>query len=123
MTKLIFKGEILQDIAWDCIKNQDVTNNYLTLVKDQGIYLASSKANKNNKRTICYAEGFEYNNKIDPFDLFSKCNEAVGGDDFVEEIPINPEWPMIMASKAYNGTLEAFIDEECVDFTLRAKKV
>jgi hypothetical protein len=59
----------------------------LYLVKDSGIYLiAAAKMDKNpaDNSHICFAEGFE---ETAP-DIYEKCVNAVGGNDFVELI----EW-------------------------------
>lgn len=63
----------------------------LHLVKDEGIYLLSSSAERDiaegTTSRVVYANGLDP--KADE-DVWDKCREAVGGDDFVEALPI--EW-------------------------------
>lgn len=57
------------------------------LVKDEGIYLMSSavvKESATEKPHLCYAEGYDPGQP----DCWEKCNAAVGGDDFVQAIPV-----------------------------------
>ena len=60
----------------------------LLLVKDHGIYLMSSghrDLKEGESHPVAYAEGF------DPTlgDVYDACRDAVGGDDFAEEIPLD----------------------------------
>jgi hypothetical protein len=63
----------------------------LHMAKDDGIYLLSSSAARDiaegQTSRVVYANG--YNPTTDE-DVWEKCREAVGGDDFVEALPI--EW-------------------------------
>ncbi len=64
----------------------------LMLVKDEGIYLMSSglpmlqKSPNGKTNLVVYARGF------DPYkdgDVWDACRDAVGGDDFVEMLPLS----------------------------------
>ena len=61
----------------------------LHLVKDDGIYLMAGTLESDKlaeKRChVIYAQGYSPKTK----DLWEKCREAVGGDDFAEWIPLN----------------------------------
>lgn len=58
----------------------------LQLVHDDGIYLMSSGSPMMDKETRCaYAKGY---NPGKDGDVWDKCRAAVGGDDFVESLPI-----------------------------------
>ena len=63
----------------------------LHLVKDDGIYLMAGtfKSDKLDERKchVIYAQGYSLKTK----DLWDKCREAVGGDDFAEWIPLSKE--------------------------------
>lgn len=73
------------------------------LVKDDGIYIMSSAearpahipaSEKFWKHTVAYAKG--YNPKTDG-DVWEKCREAVGGDDFGEVVGKRCEFESILA--------------------------
>ena len=55
----------------------------LILVKDDGIYLMSNGGGEKSLN-VAYASG--YNPKVDG-DVWDKCRDAVGGDDFALDIP------------------------------------
>ena len=61
----------------------------LHLVKDDGIYLMAGtfESDKLDEKRchVIYAQGYSPKTK----DLWEKCREAVGGDDFAEWIPLN----------------------------------
>ena len=61
----------------------------LHLVKDDGIYLMAGtfESDKLDEKRchVIYAQGYSLKTK----DLWEKCREAVGGDDFAEWIPLN----------------------------------
>tara|TARA_Y100000114_G_scaffold102700_1_gene95827 strand:+ start:559 stop:966 length:408 start_codon:yes stop_codon:yes gene_type:complete len=63
----------------------------LHLVKDDGIYLMSGtfESDKLNDKSchVIYAQGFSPKTK----DVWEKCRDAVGSDDFAEWIPLNKE--------------------------------
>ena len=63
----------------------------LHLVKDDGIYLMAGtfESDKLDEKRchVIYAQGYSPKTK----DLWEKCREAVGGDDFAEWIPLNNE--------------------------------
>lgn len=72
----------------------------LWLVKDNGIYILSNgvplqSADQGDAIFVTYAKGYEDPAQVDPSrgdlwdDQYSKIREAVGGDDFVEEIPLD----------------------------------
>jgi hypothetical protein len=67
----------------------------LFIVKDSGAYLMS-----NAKRTeeevkasvgLLYAKGYDPN-KVDAGELYDKCHDNLGGDDFAETFPIDQKW-------------------------------
>jgi len=78
----------------------------LHLVKDEGIYLASNgdpglpasafgqKMDVATRIAVVYAQGYDPTVE-DRSDVWDKCREAVGGDDFVENIDLSdlPEMP------------------------------
>ena len=84
----------------------------LWLVKDEGIYLMSPGFDPANLRHPCerapvaYALGFDPG-ILDRGDVWDRAREAVGGDDFSEEIPL--EW----VDTALRKRARAFV----VDFT------
>ena len=63
----------------------------LHLVKDDGIYLMAGtfESDKLDEKRchVIYAQGYSLKTK----DLWEKCRESVGGDDFAEWIPLNKE--------------------------------
>jgi hypothetical protein len=69
--------------------SKETTKDYgLHLVKDDGIYLMAGtvKSDKLDERKchVIYAQGYSPKTK----DLWNKCCDAVGGDDFAEWIPL-----------------------------------
>ena len=73
MKTLYFNG---QDVLREVKKAKKAKQDKLAFVKDDGIYLMSW-----SDRTPVYAIG--YNPKISG-DVWQKCQDAVGGDDFAE---------------------------------------
>jgi hypothetical protein len=99
MTTLTFKSKEFSRMITFMRENErtipyskETTKDYgLHLVKDDGIYLMAGtfKSDKldETKCHVIYAQGYSPKTK----DLWEKCREAVGGDDFAEWIPLNKE--------------------------------
>jgi len=99
MTTLTFKSKEFSRMM-EFMRNNDRTIPYgettkdfgLHLVKDDGIYLMAGTVKADwmehlKKCHVIYAQGFSPKTK----DLWEKCRDAVGGDDFAEWIPLNKE--------------------------------
>ena len=79
-------GKVKADVLMDKIKPA------LHFVKDSGIYLMSngspqlegSEFGQTSKSAVVYAHGYDPSVE----DVYDKCRDAVGGDDFVESIDI-----------------------------------
>ena len=100
MTTLTFKSkefsrmmEFMRENERTIPYSKETTKDYgLHLVKDEGIYLMAGTVQSDwiqhlEKCHVIYAQGFSPKTK----DLWEKCREAVGGDDFAEWIPLNKE--------------------------------
>lgn len=85
----------------------------LCLVKDRGIYIGSSgiypegheRTLPGGRMAVAYAVGYDPADH-DPGELHNLCRAAVGGDDFVESIPL--EW--------LDAAVDARAPEFVVDF-------
>ena len=79
----------------------------LWLVKDEGIYLMSPGIHPDAGRTrapVSYASGFDPT-RDDRMAVWDRARDAVGGDDFAEEIPI--DWiDAALAARAPRFVLE-----------------
>ena len=79
----------------------------LWLVKDEGIYLMSPGIHPEAERTrapVSYASGFDPT-RDDRMAIWDRARDAVGGDDFSEEIPI--DWiDAALAARALQFVLE-----------------
>lgn len=63
----------------------------LLFVHDEGVYIMSNGMPRLNPNNVAYAEGC--NPKVGQFDdWYSMSRELVGGDDFVEILPIHDYW-------------------------------
>tara|TARA_Y100001963_G_scaffold123379_1_gene173359 strand:+ start:232 stop:612 length:381 start_codon:yes stop_codon:yes gene_type:complete len=71
------------------------------LVKDWGIYVMNSYDRGDKENLVCYAKGF--NPKTND-DYHQDCKNAVGGDDFVESIPLTME-QLVRLEKGGNLTI------------------
>tara|TARA_R100001440_G_scaffold37321_1_gene56600 strand:- start:3892 stop:4275 length:384 start_codon:yes stop_codon:yes gene_type:complete len=73
----------------NCEGGEPTTQFGLHLVKDDGIYVMSGtfKSDKLDEKKchVIYAQGFSPKTK----DLWEKCRDAVGGDDFSEWVPLS----------------------------------
>jgi hypothetical protein len=99
MTTLTFKSKEFPRMM-EFMRNNDRKIPYgentkdfgLHLVKDDGIYLMAGTVQSDwmehlKKCHVIYAQGYSPKTK----DLWEKCRDAVGGDDFAEWIPLNKE--------------------------------
>lgn len=82
MAKLTFRGDDLNAVIATALKH----GTKVVLVKDDGIYIGARPKGK-GKPTICYARGY------DPrvAEVWDKCRDAAGGDDFVEDLGLSAE--------------------------------
>ena len=67
----------------------------LMLVKDDGIYLMSNGIGQDDGREPVYAKGYEPGSE----DLWDRCRDAVGGDDFAEYIALTDLEPIPFVAK------------------------
>ena len=105
MTTLTFKSKEFPRMM-EFMRNNDRKIPYgentkdfgLHLVKDDGIYLMEGTFKADwmehlRKCHVIYAQGFSPKTK----DLWEKCRDAVGGDDFVEWIPLDNKMVNMLA--------------------------
>jgi hypothetical protein len=95
MTTLTFKSsKTLKELAKETLKTKDIRKPYtqekatdkgVWLVKDDGIYLMNAFSTKGKKNLVVYASGYNPNKS----DCWEDCVHAVGGDDFVEFVPLD----------------------------------
>ena len=89
MSILKFKvGSTLQMII-DYVNVEEACK--LCLVKDDGIYLCVVPVP--SKSFVLYAEGCDPEDEDDDQTIYDRCRDLVGGDDFVDKVPV--EWPKI----------------------------
>tara|TARA_Y100000114_G_scaffold102630_1_gene95765 strand:+ start:559 stop:936 length:378 start_codon:yes stop_codon:yes gene_type:complete len=109
MTMLTFKSKEFPRML-EFMRNHDRKIPYgentkdfgLHLVKDDGIYLMAGTVQADwmehlKKCHVIYAQGFSPKTK----DLWEKCRDAVGGDDFVEWIPLNNKMVNVLARSGH----------------------
>ena len=109
MTMLTFKSKEFPRML-EFMRNHDrkipygeTTKDFgLHLVKDSGIYLMAGTVQADwmeHLKTchVIYAQGFSPKTK----DLWEKCRDAVGGDDFVEWIPLNNKMVNMLARSGH----------------------
>lgn len=97
MSALVFKNEGLRKVLDITLKGTSFSLGYnpkksksptLLFVKDDGIYLMTGAVMEKfpeDYSHVCYAEGYS----PDVEDVWEKCREAVGGDDFGEVIELD----------------------------------
>lgn len=89
---------------------------HLDLVKDEGIYLMSGAKNRKydlkNYTHVVYAKGYNPSEG----DVYDKCRDAVGGDDFVESLPVTENMLMDLA-KGYS--LEVSINDDSFSYNVK----
>ena len=71
------------------------------LVKDSGIYVMNSYDRGGEENLVCYAANF---NPEENDNYYQDCKNAVGGDDFVESIPLTIE-QLVRLEKGGNLTI------------------
>jgi len=76
MATLIFPNSDMRKIT-------ETSAKMMSFVKDSGIYLCIFKP----KKVVIYANGYDPRKS----DVWDRAREAVGGDDFVEEIEVDDE--------------------------------
>ena len=109
MTMLTFKSKEFPRML-EFMRNHDrkipygeTTKDFgLHLVKDSGIYLMAGTVQADwmeHLKTchVIYAQGFSPKTK----DRWEKCRDAVGGDDFVEWIPLNNKMVNMLARSGH----------------------
>ena len=109
MTTLTFKSKEFPRMM-EFMRNNDRKIPYgentkdfgLHLVKDDGIYLMAGTVQADwmehlRKCHVIYAQGFSPKTK----DLWEKCRDAVGGDDFVEWIPLSNSMVNMLARNGH----------------------
>jgi|TARA_R100000149_G_C5870859_1_gene134873 hypothetical protein len=109
MTTLTFKSKEFPRML-EFMRNNDRKVPYgentkdfgLHLVKDDGIYLMAGTVQADwmkhlEKCHVIYAQGFSPKTK----DLWEKCRSAVGGDDFVEWIPLSNSMVNMLARSGH----------------------
>lgn len=92
-------------------------------VKDEGIYLLSSSAERDivegSTSRVVYAKG--YHPKLDD-DVWEKSRAAVGGDDFVEALPIEWFTPLLDDESIVTVTLLVTAQNVRISYQRRGKK-
>ena len=79
-------------------RNIKETKPSLFLVHDDGVYLMSASTVDNSaedgqRQRVAYAQGC--NPKTDE-DHYENARDLVGGDDFAENVPVNPAWGEVL---------------------------
>ena len=91
-------------------------------VKDDGIYLLSSSAERDivegNSSRVVYAKG--YDPRTDE-DVWEKARAAVGGDDFVEALPIEWFTPLLTDASIVTVTLTVTSKDVRVSYQRRGR--
>lgn len=94
MAKLTFKNADILSIIKHAADNSEA-GAAIMLVKDDGIYIMADTTPRQLKTegevgaVVAYAKG--YNPKTDSDDVWEKCRNAVGGDDFAEGLTLGGE--------------------------------
>jgi len=96
-------------------RDPDTAEPGLLLAKDEGIYLMSNANERlpgaGNYHYVVYADGYDPRTG----DVWDKCRDAVGGDDFAELLPIGMFSPLVEQTKKRFITLAVTPEEISVE--------
>lgn len=102
MSRLLFNAQSVARLVEHAQKSTKHRGTYsaravpaLHFVHDDGIYLMSSGVDGGTVSDVVYAQGF--NPKTDA-EVWDRARDAVGGDDFVEAIPISGFTPSFLGA-------------------------